>query len=116
VHALPRVKSIVPRASIFDPFHSHHAPYAYSLSSPPFIGRLFIDSSTWPADSIRSRVAQFNVSFLDTIRSPSHLVVFTDGSKVSSAAGYSVVGYYMGKIAFSVSIKLALITPTPRKL
>ena len=85
--------------------HSHNASYACSLSSLPFAGRLLISHATWPKKDRSSRSSQFNDSFRSTFRDPSLLHVFTDGSK-KKAPGCAVVGYYLGKIVFTVSIKL----------
>ena len=69
---------------------------------------MFISHAVTAAEDLPSFVAQFNVSFIQSEDDQTALHVFTDGSKmVSGSAGYSVIGYYLGRIVFSLSVKLS---------
>jgi hypothetical protein len=89
-----------------DPFHSDNSPHTLRLSSPPYAGRLYIQTTACPLKGRASYVANQRV-WLTTREPRSSLCIFTDGSRTSKAAGWAVTGIHASKLLFSHSIPFA---------
>jgi len=91
-----------------DPYHSHNAPFAFSVTSLPFAGRLFIDNEPCAKADSCSFVSKHNVLVSSLSSSTSSLVVYTDSShNPQSGAGYSLIVLYRGRRIRSFTIPLA---------
>jgi ribonuclease HI len=105
--------SIDPATERSEPYHSHNAPHAFSLSHPLFAyylkseGFLKIDHKPCAKKNRKSLVSKHNIFFLKSMENRSRLIVFTDGSRMPSGCGYGVVGFHLGKQVFKISVPFA---------
>ena len=92
-----------------DPFHSNNAPFHATATSLP---RLSITSTPCSPDDRRALVSELNRQLRSSRLDPSVLLIYCDGSRMcckgggKKRTGYSLVGYYMGRKVFSLSVGL----------
>jgi len=90
-----------------DPFHNQNAPHHQRLSSAPFNGRLTINPEACGKKERKSLVANQRI-WLGTQEGRNTLVVVTDGSLTSTAAGWAITGIHAGRTLFEYKIPFAV--------
>jgi len=106
-HLTHMVRWSAPDTERSDPFHSHCAPYAFQLSSPPFHGRLRIRHDPCVKDKKLGRTIRHENLFQEYKEDLKSIFVVTDGSRRNKRAGYSVVVWHAGKIITKVMVPFA---------
>ena len=92
-----------------NPFHSDNAPFHATATSLP---RLSITSTPCSPDDRRALVSELNRQLRSSRLDPSVLLIYCDGSRMrckgggKKRTGYGLVGYYMGRKVFSLSVGL----------
>jgi ribonuclease HI len=89
-----------------EPFHTQNAPHHPRLSSDPFRGRLKIEPEACGKKARKSLIAKQRI-WLNTRSGRNTLVVVTDGSQTSKAAGWAVTGFHAGRTLFEHKVPLA---------